>query len=227
LLSSWRVPFEPVNVEGNPAAREELRRLGGPLVPAVAVGTRIVHGWNPKGVAELVGVAYVEPERLTPDELARGLDRILAAAQRAVRQVPADGLGMKSPDRDRPVWQLGYHVFRLSLAFRDGMEQRRFPEDWLQEEAPAEIRDGEAIARYGETVRERLAEWYARAGWCEGMVPTYYGPQTAHELLERTVWHAAQHLRQLYAFLERMGVAPYQPLTDADFSGLPLPKEVW
>ena len=49
----------------------------------------------------------------------------------------------------------------------------------------------------------------------------------AGELLERTVWHAAQHLRQLYALLELMGLEPSNPLTEADFRGLPLPKEVW
>jgi hypothetical protein len=45
--------------------------------------------------------------------------------------------------------------------------------------------------------------------------------------LERTTWHAAQHLRQLYSMLERMGKNPIDPLHDADFKGLPLPKEVW
>ncbi len=219
--------FEAVNVEGSPAALAELHRLGAPLVPAVAVGERVVHGWNPSGVAELVGVKYRAIERLTPGELIRRLDTILSAAQRAIRQVPPDRLGTKSPDRDRTVRQLGYHLFRLSLAIRDGLEQGRFPEEWLQEEAPPEIADGDDIARYGQTVRERLTERLGRAGGWEREVRTYYGPQTAHELLERTVWHAAQHLRQLYALLEGMGVTPEAPLTEADFRGLPLPKAVW
>lgn len=136
---------------------------------------------------------------------------------------------MKSPDRDRPVRQLGYHVFRLSAAFRDAVEQDRLPYDWLTEPVPAGMRDAEAIARYGEGVRERLRDWLGRApaNVFERVVNTYYGPQTAHELLERTTWHAAQHLRQLYVFLGWMGVTPEDPLTAADFAGLPLPKEVW
>lgn len=227
MLASWGVEVEAINVEGNPAAREELRRLDVPAVPAVAVGERVVHGWNPKDVAALVGVEYVEAGRLSAEELGRRLDRILAAAQSAVRQVPRDKLGMKSPERDRTVRQLGYHLFRLSLAFRDGMAEGRFPREWLEETAPPEIADGDAIARYGETVRARLGEWFARSGASEGVVNTYYGPQTGYELLERTVWHAAQHLRQLYALLERMGVSPEAPLTEADFRGLPLPKELW
>lgn len=227
MLSSWGLEFEAVNVEGNPVTLEELRSLGVTLVPAVAVGAKVVHGWNPKGVAELVGIPYAEPERLSPAELAARLDVTLVATQRAIRQVPDDKLGMKSPDRDRPVRQLGYHVFRLSLAFRDAMEQGQLPEAWLQEEAPPEITDGTAIARYGQTVRERLAEWLARPARCAGVVNTYYGAQSGTELLERTVWHAAQHLRQLYAFLEMMGIQPDQPLGDEAFKGLPLPDALW
>jgi hypothetical protein len=221
------VAFEAVNVEGNPAALAELKRLGAPLVPAVAVGERVVHGWNPQGVAALVGVEYRERERLAPEELARRLDTILGASQRAICQVPDDRLDMKSPDRDRTVRDLGYHIFRLSLAFRDGMAERRFPEVWLQETAPPEIGDGAAIASYGETVRKRLAEWFGRPGAWEGVVETYYGPQSGHELLERTTWHAAQHLRQLYALIEMMGLAPDRPLGEKDFAGLPLPKALW
>lgn len=227
MLSSFGVEFEAVNVEGNPAALEEMRRLGAPLAPAVAVGNRVVHGWNPKGVAELVGVKYVERERLSPRELAQRLDTILAAAQRAIRQVPNDKLEMKSPERDRTVRNLGYHVFRLSLGFSDAMAERRLPEEWLQEKAPPEVGDGPAIARYGQTVREHLAEWFKRPDACEGVVETYYGPQTGHDLLERTAWHAAQHLRQLYALLGMMGISPDRPLPEKDFAGLPLPKALW
>jgi hypothetical protein len=87
--------------------------------------------------------------------------------------------------------------------------------------------DGDAVARYGDTVRRRLTEYYARPGWCDGSVSTYYGPQTAHAFMERTTWHAAQHLRQIYWFLERMGVRADSPLTDADLDGLPVPRDVW
>ncbi len=221
------MPFEAIDVEAEPGAWADLRGLGVPLVPAVVVGDRAVHGWNPKGVAELVGVGYGEPERLSAAELARRLDLILAAAQRVMCQVPPEQLGMTWPGRDRSVRQLGYHLFRLSLAFRDAMTEERLPETWLHEEAPPDLRDGVAIARYGGEVRQRLVEWMRRPGATGGTVVTYYGSQTGHELLERTVWHAAQHLRQLYAFLERMGVAPVDPLTEAALRGLPLPREVW
>ncbi|MBI3031462.1 MAG: DinB family protein [Candidatus Rokubacteria bacterium] len=229
MLSSLGVAFEPVNVDATPAALAELGRLGVPRVPAVAVGERVVHGWNPKGVAELVGVEYAEPVRLQPVELIDRLDRILAAAQRAIRQVPAERLETKPPERDRTVRDLGYHIFRLSVAFPLAVEQNRLPEEWLTEPVPRSLRDGEAIARYGEGVRARLKEWYheAPAESFEWTVETYHGSQTVWGLLERTAWHAAQHLRQLYALLETVGIAPDRPLTGADFQGLPLPEALW
>jgi hypothetical protein len=107
------------------------------------------------------------------------------------------------------------------------MEGGYLPEEWFGENPPAEIDDGAAIARYGQTVRERLAEWLWRDEALEGEVNTYYGPQTAYALFERTVWHTAQHLRQLYALLDTMGVTPVDPLTAADFEGLPLPHGIW
>jgi hypothetical protein len=221
------VPFDAINVEAEPAAMEDLQRFGVPRVPAVVMGERVVHGWNPRELAALVGVEYVEPDHLSVEELQQRLDTILAATQRAIRQVPAERLTMKAPGRDRTVRQLGFHMFRLGLAFCEGMEQRRYSESWIAEEAPPEIFSGAAIIQYGQMVRENLQEWFQQPGWCDGMVNTYYGSQTGYELLERTVWHIAQHIRQLYALLDLMGITPDDPLTEADWKGLPLPKEVW
>jgi hypothetical protein len=58
-------------------------------------------------------------------------------------------------------------------------------------------------------------------------VQVYYGPQSGHDLLERTTWHAAQHLRQLYDLAGRLGITPPGPLPTAEFQGLPLPEALW
>ena len=50
---------------------------------------------------------------------------------------------------------------------------------------------------------------------------------TLLEVLERTAWHAGQHTRQLMLALEKLGVTPAQTLTEADFSGLPMPRNIW
>ena len=214
-------------MEAEPERRRDLEPFGVARVPATIFDGRVVHGWNPKALAELVGVKHEEREQLSPTELARRIDQILAATQRALRQIPREHLGMKKPGRDRSVHQLGFHVFRLSAAFVDTREQGHLGPTVFDEKAPVEMADGEAVARYGETVRQRIAAYVSRPGWCEGTVSTYYGPQSAHDFMERTTWHAAQHLRQIYWFLDQMGVKAEAPLTDTDLAGLPVPQEVW
>ena len=221
------MPFDGFDVENEPERRRDLEAFGVQRVPATIVGDRVVHGWNPKALAELVGVRHVERKQLSPAELARRLDQVLAATQRAIRQVPPEHLGMKKPGRDRTVHQLSFHVFRLSVAYVDTREQGHLAAEVFEEMAPAAMADGEAVAAYGDTVRRRLAEYMARPDWCEGDVSTYYGPQTAHDFMERTTWHAAQHLRQIYWFLDQMGVKAESPLTDGDLDGLPIPHDVW
>jgi DinB superfamily len=227
LLASWEIPFEAIDVEARPAARAELARLGVPGPPATVRGDRVVHGWNPKALAALVGIAYDEGERLAPAELARRLDRVLVVAASAMRQIPPEHLTLAHPGRDRSIRQLGYHVFRLALASRDAMEGGRLPKAWQDEAVPPEVSDGPAVAAYGETVRRRLADWFARPGAWDGVVETWYGPQSGHDLLERTAWHAAQHVRQIHDLLGRVGVTPDVPLTESDLRGLPLPLELW
>jgi hypothetical protein len=221
------VAFDGFDVEAEPARRADLERFGVTRVPATIVGARIVHGWNPQALAELVGVAYRAPKKLTPTELAQRMDSILAATQRAIRQVPRGRLGMKYPGRDRTVHQLGFHVFRVAASFADTREQGHLDGAWFEENAPATMADGDAVARHGEAVRQRLREYFARPGWCDGEVSTYYGRQAAPEFMERTTWHCAQHLRQIYWFLDEIGVEKDAPLTDADLEGLPFPREVW
>ena len=229
MLSSWGVEFDPIDVQADPGAMEELRALGVPRVPALAVGGRAVQGWNPAAYAELAGVPYDDPGRLSPAELAERLDRILASTERLIREMPAQHLDEKPRERDRTLRDLAYHVFRLSLAFVDAMDRGYLRGEWFDEKAPGDLADGPAVARYGALVRGRLAGWFEGAAPSEyaRVIDVYYGPQSAHDLLERTAWHAAQHLRQLYAMAEGLGAAPAEPMPVAAFERLPLPDQLW
>jgi hypothetical protein len=221
------VPFDSVDIEAEPGARAELERLGVPAVPAVVAAGKVVHGWNPGALAGLVGARYEGAQRLSPAALAERLDEVLAAAGRVVATVEPEHLALQHPGRDRSLRQLAYHLFRLSLAFRDAMLERRLPEAWLQEMAPAGLPDGPALAEYGGAVRAALRDWFGTEAATAGMVETYYGAQSGHELLERTVWHAAQHLRQIRALLEAAGAPAAEPLDGALLERLPLPQSVW
>jgi hypothetical protein len=221
------VAFDAVDIEAEPGARDQLRRLGVPAVPAVAAARGVVHGWNPHALAELLGVRYEGAQRLAPAVLAERLDRVLGAASRVVATVGPEHLALQHPGRDRSLRQLAYHLFRLSLAFRDAMLERRLPKTWLDEMAPAGLPDGPALAGYGTAVRAALRGWLATEAATAGTVDTYYGPQTGHELLERTVWHALQHLRQIHGLLADAGAPAPEALDPALLEGLPLPQAVW
>ena len=229
MISSWGVEFEPVNILGNPEAQSELRKLGVPAVPATVVEDRAVHGWNPEALARLLEVPYQGVPTLPPLELAEKLDAILAQAQYIIGKAPSSALETVHPERPRTVRDLAFHLFRLSAGFVDTFEAGFHHKDWLYESAPDAIRSGADIARYGSEVRRRLEKWFSAAAdhvFSES-VSTYYGEQTVQALLERTAWHAGQHLRQVHALLESAGNLPEESLDSTLFDGLPMPAAIW
>jgi len=162
-----------------------------------------------------------------PADLAARLDGILAAAGRLIVRIPDERMDWKPPERDRTLRDLAFHLFRLGLAFADGMDMGRLPVSWLQAGAPPDIQDGPGVARYGALVRGRLSGWFEGAGPGEytRVIDVPDGPLSGHDLLERTTRHAARHLRQLHALLQRLGIGPLDPLPDLD--GLSLPPDLW
>ena len=206
-----------------------MERLGVPRPPGLAVGDRVVHGWNPAGYAALLGVAYRDATRFTPADLAARLDRVLESCQRLVERFDSERLDHVPAERKRTVRDLAFHVYRVALSFIDAVDRNELPEAWFEERAPLDLVSGPDVARYAALVRGRIAGWFEGAGGDEfrRTVITYYGPQAADELLERTVWHAGQHLRQLYVLAERLGVVPPAPLPVEALRGLPLPEAIW
>ena len=75
-------------MQANPAGYAELARLGIGRVPAVTVGDRAAHGWNPPAYAALLGIPYSGAIKLAPTELAKRLDIILDSTQGLIRGVP-------------------------------------------------------------------------------------------------------------------------------------------
>lgn len=208
-----------------------LLRLGARSVPVVAVGDRFVIAQSLSDVAELIGIEHDSTPALSPDELVRRLDTVLTAAIRLARQIPQDALGRDVGNRKRSYRQFGYHIFRIVEAFLDDTIElgETLELEHLNADAPDGIRTGADIAAYGENVRRRLNDWWSAEPDrdCARIVPTYWGEQDLHRVLERTAWHPAQHVRQLAAQLPEFGVEPNGPLAAADLAGLPLPEKVW
>ena len=199
-------------------------------VPVVANGERFVFGQVLPDVAELVGVQPPGQPGLTPAQLVDKWLIVLDATARYAPQLPADKLAERAvANRDRSVRYLAFHVFRIAAAFLEVTEGAELSVD-LPNVPPGEAeRTGEDIARYGAAVRKRVAQWWSSAQdqGCAQRVATYYGLQPLRDVLERSTWHSAQHVRQLMALLDSWGIPPDRPLTAGDLQGLPIPKGVW
>jgi len=230
FLTKQGVDYESINVHGNAAAMEELRKLGARSVPVVARGGEFVFAQTIGDVIKFLGLNVRQQERLSPEALMQKMDLVLTAAARYVRQIPAAELDKPFRNRNRPIRVLAHHVFRIVEGFLESMQDgKELTYERIMQEMPPSMRSGEDIARYGESVLERAQAWWRGCPdrSCERTVDTYFGKQPLHIVLERTVWHPAQHTRQLMLILDTLGIEPDGRLTGADLAGLPLPEKAW
>jgi glutaredoxin len=221
MLSRRGVEFDALDVENDPEALKALRALGIASVPAVVVGERWMTGWNPTRLAELVGFAHQE-RGTSPEELIASLREIIDAALRAVRQMPADADWERmAPGRQRPLRELARHLFHVVEMSVDADVLESFPaKTWLEAKDVPALKGSARLARYGEAVRAKFEAWYGSAeldpAAFSRTLDADVGPRTLEQVLQRTRLHSAQHLRQLYKFLDWFGVTPDNPLTDDD-----------
>lgn len=230
FLSKHGVAYESINVHGNAAGMEELRKLGARSVPIVARGGQFVFAQTLTDVIKFLNLDIRLQERLSPEELVGKLRIVLPAAARYLQQIPADCLDQPFRNRNRPVRALGHHVFRIVEAFLEAVHDGRelTYERIMQEAAPA-LRSGADLARYGADVLTRVDRWWENCAdrSCDALMDTYFGRHSMHVVLERTAWHPAQHTRQLMLILDTLNIEPEGRLTAADLAGLPLPDKAW
>jgi len=223
------VDFTAVDVLNDPEGLERLLKLGVRKVPVVARGTEFVFGQNLETVAAFVGLRGTGHTPLPPDVLIEKWLAVLRAGQRYVRQIPNERMSERATrNRDRSTRILSHHLFRIAEAFLESaMEGVEYSIGLADRMPPAgTCMTGDEIALYGNDVIGRLQTWGRTLtdGSSRQNVQTFYGPQTVHELLDRSTWHSAQHARQLMHILERYGISPDGPLAEQDLAGLPLPE---
>jgi hypothetical protein len=214
----------------DPAGMEELQRLGARTIPVVSQGDKFVFAQVIKDVVDFLGLKDDTAPTLSPDELKNRYDHVLETAIRLVKSMPDEHLEKELPDRPRSWRVLLHHVFQIPAAFLD-MEETGVELSYenMVGPPPDDMTTSAAIAEFGVAVRTRFDKWATSSNGedFDGQVPTYFGGTTRHEMLERTVWHSTQHVRQVAALLEQVGVKPDRPLTAADIEGLPLTEKVW
>ncbi|MGI9334947.1 MAG: glutaredoxin domain-containing protein [Gammaproteobacteria bacterium] len=229
-LSVRGIEFESINVVEDADGLAELRRLGARSVPVVSRGERYVFAQVLHPVIEFLGLDDDTGPALSPAALAERLTSALETAARLARQMPDERLGDELPHRPRSWRVLMHHIFQVPSAFldmEDSSEELTYEN--LVAPPPETLETSADIAAFGEQVRERFELWWQRVMGqpFDSEVPTYFGATSRHEMLERTVWHSMQHMRQLASLLEQAGVIPDRPLTVSDLEGLPLTEQIW
>ena len=231
FLTKHGVPFVSVNVLEDEHGRAELAALGVRSVPIIARGTVWANGQVLADVARVAGITVSATTMLPPDELYRRLTRIQGAAQRVFAQLPASEIERQLPGRPRTYAGLTFHIFHVAELFvahttvarplLEGDYDRTLPPVWTAK--------GPILA-YGRDVQTRLHTWWEDSGRrADFSIPAqvYYGRQSLHEYFERTTWHSGQHLRQLTAVVEHLGLVPDKPPGPETWAGLPMPDDVW
>jgi uncharacterized damage-inducible protein DinB len=204
--------------------------LGARSVPVVSRGDKFVFAQVINDVVEFLGLDDDTGPQLSPAELHDRYDHVLETAIRLARQMPDDQLERQLPNRPRSWRVLMHHVFQIPTAFLDMEETgEALTYENMVAAPPDDMRTSATVAQFGEAVRTRFDAWWRRAKTEDfaGQVQVYFGKTSRHEMLERTVWHSTQHVRQLASLLDQAGVPPDRPLTTADIKGLPLTDKIW
>ena len=220
-----------VDVLNDEGGRELLlNKYGLRKVPVLAKGDQFAFGQMLDPFAKLAGLPLPGADRLSPAQLYEKYGKIFAAAQRYARQFPAERFRERViPHRERLIRTLCYHIFRIGESFLETWNGAEYSVKIADNEPPESLQSGDDVARYGATVWTRMEDWWKALDdrSLARMLKTYYGDTSAHRVFERCTWHSGQHCRQLVAVLERMNIQPDNPLTPADFAGLPMPERLW
>jgi hypothetical protein len=205
----------------------ELQKLGLRTVPVLSRGDKYVLGQNTQQIIDFLGLNEDGGPQLSVAELYARLDKFMGAALELIPLMPHDRLATHVPGRPRSYRTLAFHMFRVVDAFLGANKGTTLVQAMFREE-PAADADTAALVAYGSQVRQRFNDWWRQDDHpASKTLETYYGPQTLHELLERTTWHCGQHVRQYTMLLEKEGQRHHRPLGDADFAKLPMPQNVW
>ena len=205
----------------------QLQKLGLKTVPVLSRGDKYIFGQNTQQIIDFLGLNEDGGPQLSVDELNARVDKFMSAAIELFPLMPYDRLGTHVPGRPRSYRTLAFHLFRVVDAFIGTNEGITLEKEMFAEE-PAADAATDVLVAYGTHVQKRYRAWWAKNDRAASRtLETYYGPQTLHELLERTTWHSGQHVRQYMMLLEKEGVSHHRPLVDADFAKLPMPQNVW
>ncbi|VVE20582.1 glutaredoxin family protein [Pandoraea anhela] len=229
LLAQLNVPFEAINIQEQPDAFRELAKRGIRSVPVLIRGDESIFGQSLNDVAAFVG-KKLDHQRLPVPELFQRWTYFLNTARGLIAQIPDELIDQRPvAERDRTYCQLSYHIFQIAdsflLSVEEGMTDTREVTDAVLDH----IRTVPDLLTYADPIIARHARWWEKQAdkHCEFNIETYYGPQDAATVIERSTWHTAQHVRQLDHVLGAAVPGVKSRVNPEMFVGLPIPQALW
>ncbi len=229
FLNGKGVPYKSVNVATDHTAMEFLASIGARSIPVVVSGQEFTFAQSLDDVARFVGISH-SAEYLPPQILVERWLQVLDIAIEAIAKLPLASLDTRPvPERARTVRDFAYHIFQVPDAFLqtviDGIP------DWTvvaNVDAPATINTAEILV-YAEDKKRRITQWWdaLEDRSCSRPLKMFYGEHSLHSFLERSVWHSAQHTRQLLWWSNENGISLTKQLTPEILQGLPIPTGLW
>ena len=202
---------------------DELREMGFRTIPLTVIGDVRIQGFRPQELSDALQLG-IKAEPRDPAETIPLLDRLLLAAQRAVRQLPDDKLEHPSPDRELPLREFGFHIFRIAQrTFQegDGISIGLLPlenptnSNWP---GPSYQSFGQ-IVEFGKQVVQEYRAWTASHQDLEALKRPPEGGgrlRSGADQLDVIAGHTTQHLRQMYTVLEGFGITPEERIQDSE-----------
>ena len=195
-----------------------MRALGVRTVPLTVIGDQKILGFRPSELSEALRLGVAAAPR-DPSETLLLIGRVITAVNRAVGQMPDDKLDFKAPDRDRPMREFAYHIFRNIQRVMQAIDTGVFP---MEDQAKQDLlgrsyQSFQEIARFGETVLEEYLGWAPKQDMDALKAQPAPGLRSGTEQLDLIAGHSTQHLRQLYFVLEGFGIPPEDRMQDSEF----------
>jgi glutaredoxin/uncharacterized damage-inducible protein DinB len=232
FMEQTELPYVEVNVASEPERAVALTSMG-LGVPAVIVGSRGVPGLDLAAVADLVGFDYSAPEMLDPATLHEKYVIAARALLGTLGVLSDDQLDYVPADRDRSLRALSAHAGTIMRRFLEAYDGEFFADATDGPRNLSESGTRRALVEVAEQTLQDFERWWQEFGYddpldrvIETRWPPGWGHRTMQEVLERAVWHSAQHVRQLQHFAFALGVTVPTVLTDEDLAGLPIPNRV-
>ncbi|GAA4330334.1 hypothetical protein GCM10023144_17940 [Pigmentiphaga soli] len=221
------IPFESINVLEDREAMKEIMAAGLRSIPVVRKGDQYIYAQSVDDVAELLGASR-DRERLAPQQLLERWEAVLERARVIVASFDDDLLERRAVStRPRTVKDLSAHVFQIVEAFMLSIADEKTDFRAVAGDSRAELAGREELLRYADAMIAQYRAWRRGDGVrsISERMQTYYGDQPSQGVLERGVWHSAQHARQLDHVAAGVGAELQIPVEL--YQGLPMPKRLW